>query len=358
MNNVDKEYLRVCNEILTKGRRKKNRTGVDTFSLFGVQCRFDLSEGFPLLTTKKVFTKAVVHELLWFLSGSTNIKYLVDNDVHIWDADAYRKYKRIMFKENGGHPNEIPTKEWYIEQIKTNPEFANKWGELGEGTYGGMWRGFPYYNAYETLAEPQGGDCLARVDQIAKVIDTLKNNPDSRRIIVNAWHPYWVDHCNLPPCHVLFQFNTEELSAKERYDVYMKSVGLEYDALIKDEKAVHEGADKMGIPRRRLSCQLYQRSCDFPLGVPFNWASYSFLLSMVAQVVNMVPGDFVWTGGDVHIYENQVDGIKEQMTREPRELPSLKLNPEVKDIFRFKYEDITIEGYDPHPAIKMPLSVG
>jgi thymidylate synthase len=372
MNNVDLEYNRLLSLILTKGKRKKNRTGVDTIGVFGAQARFDLSEGFPILTTKKVFTKGIIHELLWFLKGDTNIKYLVDNDVHIWDSDCYRKYTEIKSKNDGDVSEMVfePTtnayrmlrKDEFIDGIKRNDDFAKKWGELGQGTYGQMWRAFPYYLPEYT---PDNGTGLLRtVDQIQKVIDKLKTNPDDRRMIVTAWHPVLVDKATLPPCHCMFHFNTEELTLEERSILQIKEIGKNptrptFDlATLNGEKSLDTYLDEVGIPKRRLNVLLYQRSCDTFLGVPFNITSYALLLSMISQVVNMVPGEFIHTFGDLHIYENHLEQVKEQLSRTPKTLPKLVLNPEVKDLFKFTYNDIKIEGYDPHPAIKGEVSTG
>lgn len=398
MNNADKEYLRIAKEVFANGRTKKNRTGTDTIGIFGAQARFNLADGFPLLTTKKVFFKGITHELLWFLSGSTNIKYLVDNDVHIWDGNCFDKYKKSaiadlnkdLFKDKKDWPDKVkwPIQEEFIESIKTNEEFAKRFGDLGEGTYGGMWRAFPYAEYYElprgcSFAGSPIGHKLSHVDQIQKVLDKLKTNPDDRRLIVSAWHPYWVDNCALPPCHCLFQFHTEELTLEERAKIYygkstipIRGLAVHVDESgnwthgdsldnevspsmfrVEDQVKMHESFTQWGVPKRRLNCQLYQRSADLGLGVPFNIASYALLLAMVAQVSGMIPGEFIWSGGDVHIYENHIDAVKLQALREPRKLPKLILNPEVKNLFDFKYEDIKIEGYDPHPAIKMEMAV-
>jgi thymidylate synthase len=372
MNEFDEEYKRLLRLILDKGRVKKNRTGVNTIGVFGAQARFDLSKGFPLLTTKKMFTKGIIHELLWFISGSTNIKYLVDNDVNIWNKDAYRRYLET-FKgvKRNLEPDAQPISiEKFVNLIKEDSQFANNWGNLGEGTYGGMWRAFPYYPLpvwYDDADEACAN--VKSVDQLSKAIDKLKNNPDDRRIIVNAWHPYWVDHCVLPPCHVLFQFNTEELTEHERLTLWQKRFvyedvdgqkftpsGLPTLDIQNFSKIAEERFDKDGVPRRRLNCLMYQRSCDTFLGVPFNIASYSLLTCMVAQCVNMVPGDFVHTFGDLHLYENHIEQAKEQLGREPKDAPLLKLNSQIKDLFAFKFEDISIEGYDPHPPIKGEMS--
>ena len=263
-----KQYLDLLQEIMDHGTVKSDRTGVGTKSIFGHQMRFDLSEGFPLLTTKKVHMRSIIHELLWFISGDTNIGYLHDNKVSIWD------------------------------------EWADANGDLGP-VYGKQWR------SWDT---PDGRS----IDQLSEVIETIKRNPDSRRMIVCAWNPSDVDKMALPPCHCFFQFY------------------------------VADG---------RLSCQLYQRSADTFLGVPFNIASYALLTMMIAQVCGLKPGEFVHTTGDTHIYLNHFDQVREQLSRTPRPLPVMKLNPEVKDIFRFRYEDFTLEGYDPWPAIKAPVAV-
>jgi len=296
------QYLELLKQILETGTKKEDRTGVGTIGVFGAQMRFDLSEGFPLLTTKKVFLRGITHELLWFLSGSTNIKYLVDNKVNIWNEWPFQKY----LKSNGLEEKFSKyTPEWndklqeFVENIGSDEDFAKVWGELGP-VYGKQWRNFN------------------GMDQISQVVEQIKKNPYSRRHIVSAWNPVEVEEMALPPCHCLYQFN------------------------------VNEG---------KLSCQLYQRSCDLFLGVPFNIASYALLTMMVAQVTGLELGDFVWTGGDVHIYLNHLDQVQEQLSRETRDLPRMKLNQEVKSIFDFKYEDFKLEDYNPHPPIKAPIAV-
>jgi thymidylate synthase len=263
-----KQYHDLLNHVLTNGNKKEDRTGTGTISVFGYQMRFNLAEGFPLLTTKNVHLKSIIHELLWFLQGSTNIKYLKDNGVRIWD------------------------------------EWADENGNLGP-VYGYQWRNWP---------KPDG----THIDQISQVVDAIKKNPDSRRLIVSAWNVADVDQMKLPPCHAFFQFY------------------------------VADG---------KLSCQLYQRSADIFLGVPFNIASYAILTMMVAQVCGLKLGDFVHTLGDAHIYSNHMDQVKEQLSRTPRELPTMILNPKVNDIFGFRFEDFTLENYDPYPAIKAPVAV-
>jgi thymidylate synthase len=262
------QYLDLMRTVLETGTRKSDRTGTGTLSIFGAQLRFDLARGFPLVTTKKVHMKSIVHELLWFLKGETNIRYLKENGVSIWD------------------------------------EWADENGELGP-VYGHQWRSWP---------AADGGS----IDQIAQVVADIRRNPDSRRLIVTAWNPTDLPRMALSPCHTLFQFY------------------------------VAEG---------RLSCQLYQRSADLFLGVPFNIASYALLTLMVAQVTGLAPGEFIHTFGDTHLYTNHLDQAREQLSRSPRPLPTLTLNPEVRDLFAFTYEDITLSGYDPHPAIKAPVAV-
>lgn len=263
-----KAYLDLLRHILEKGSPKKDRTGTGTISTFGYQMRFDLSEGFPLVTTKKVHTKSVVYELLWFLKGDTNVKYLQDNGVSIWN------------------------------------EWADAQGNLGP-VYGKQWRSW----------ETADGRVI---DQLAQAVETLRTNPDSRRIIVSAWNPGDIERMALPPCHCFYQFYASD---------------------------------------GKLSCQLYQRSADAFLGVPFNIASYALLTAMMAQAAGLAPGDFVHTFGDLHIYTNHLEQVKLQLSRQPRPLPQLRLNPDVKDLFGFKYEDILIENYDPHPPIKAPVAV-
>lgn len=297
-----KAYLDLLRRIIDEGAVKGDRTGTGTKSVFGHQMRFDLSEGFPLLTTKKVFLKGVIHELLWFLAGDTNIGYLVRNGVHIWDNDAYRYYGELC-AEKSVEP--ISREQFLIEaeQGNTSNIEGYRYGDLNH-VYGYQWRSWP---------RPDGRS----IDQISEVIDTIRRNPNSRRMLVSAWNVAEVEQMALPPCHVMFQFY------------------------------VADG---------RLSCQLYQRSADTFLGVPFNIASYALLTMMIAQVCGLQAGDFVHTLGDTHLYLNHLDQAAEQLSREPRKLPTMRLNPDVKSIFDFRYEDFTLEGYDPHPAIKAPMS--
>jgi thymidylate synthase len=242
----------------------------------------------------------------------------------------------------------------FIDRIKNDSEFAKQWGELGEGTYGGMWRAFPFYNDYETVAPAEGREALDTVDQLQKVINKLKFYPDDRRMIVSAWHPFWVDHCSLPPCHCLFQFHTEELTLEERLTLSGQS---NWGVPFESEGRVHKELTELNIPRHRLNCLLYQRSNDFFLGVPFNITSYSLLTAMIAHVTNMVPGTFTHSHGDTHLYTNHLNQIKLQTSREPKALPSLWLNPEIKSLFDFKYDDIKLLNYNPHPTIKAEVAV-
>ena len=345
-NQVDEEYFDLLRLIIEEGTWSPNRTGIDTLGVFGAQAKFAVClDAFPILTTKKVFFKGIVHELLWFLRGDTNIKYLVDNDVHIWDEWAYKRHCDMCTQTKRG----LPTQEEFIHHLKTNPK--SDFGELGMGTYGGMWRNFPCIDPnkidYDYVPEDN-------VDQIQKVLDKLKNSPTDRRMIVSAWHPYWVDHCALPPCHCLFHFNTQELTFQERAELAGKS---NWGWVNKGEEEVHREFDERGIPRRRLNLLLYQRSCDAMLGIPFNITSYCLLLAMVAQCVNMMAGIFTHTYGDLHIYRNHMDGADVQLGRTPKLLPKLWLNPKVTNLFDFKYEDIKLIGYDPHPAIKFDVAV-
>ncbi len=296
------QYLELLSRIEREGVVKGDRTGTGTKSVFGHQMRFDLRKGFPLLTTKKVFLKGVIYELLWFLKGDTNIKYLVDNGVHIWDNDAFRYYNELCVRHSV-----LPLdKESFLASVAAadpSPIEGYRFGDLNH-VYGYQWRSWP---------KPDG----AFIDQISEVVEMIKHNPNSRRMIVSAWNVAEIEDMALPPCHVLFQFY------------------------------VAEG---------RLSCQLYQRSADTFLGVPFNIASYALLTMMIAKVCGLEAGEFIHTTGDTHLYLNHLEQAAEQLSREPRELPTMHFKRDVASIFDFCYEDFELVGYNPHPAIKAPMS--
>lgn len=345
-NSVDKQYLDFLRYILKHGELKEDRTGTGTISIFDYSMTFDMSEGFPLLTSKKVFTKAVIHELIWFLRGDTNIKYLVENGVHIWDGDAYKNYTT-------NSPGDL-TKEEFIERIKTDDDFTRKWGELGP-VYGKQWRKWAgtkkvasgWYKGsvtdYKTVNDG---------DQIKDLISALKNNPDSRRLMVMAWNVGEIDKMVLPPCHYGFQCYTNKMSLEERKDWWCKSIEKDYSY---SEDETHDSLDGKNVPQRKLSLKWHQRSCDVPLGIPFNIASYAILLHLLSKEVNMVPHQLKFSGGDCHIYTNQIDGVKQQLERETYELPQLKLNNTSLD--ELQYEDIKISGYNDNiKTIKFPLS--
>ncbi len=308
-----KQYLDLLRHILDHGTWQENRTGIKTLSVFGYQTRYDLSKGFPLLTTKKVYLRGIIHELLWFLSGDTNIQYLVKHKVKIWNEWAYQKYLEAN-KLAEQYP--MYSDAWkeqmteFVERVKEDDEFAKRWGDLGP-VYGEQWR------RWKTI----DGD---EIDQIAYAVQQIRENPQSRRIIVSGWNVGSIMHLIKdktgapPPCHTLFQFS---------------------------------------VRNGKLSCQLYQRSADAFLGVPFNIASYSLLTLMIAKVTGLEPGEFVHTFGDLHIYENHLEQVREQLSREPRPLPTMKIVRDVKEIDDFRFEDFELEGYDPWPPIKAPIAV-
>lgn len=343
-----KQYLALMQDILDNGVVKKDRTGVGTLSVFGRQLRFDLKEGFPLVTTKKVHLKSIIHELLWFLNGDTNVKYLQENGVKIWDA-------------------------WANEEGDLGPVYGKQWREWRDckvvechdvrRTQQLMQRGYKYIGnmkedgtTYLVYEKPH--------DQISKVIQQLREDPDSRRIIVSAWNVGDLDDMALNPCHNYFQFYTTEMTLLERLDWYeanepekFANAPLINHEDIDDEERLHETLDREGIPRRKLSCFYMMRSNDVALGKPFNIASYALLTHMVAQQVNMVPDELVYSGVDVHLYLNHLDQIKLQLTREPYPLPKLVIKRKPESIFDYKYEDFEVVGYQSHPHIAMPVAV-
>jgi len=411
MNTLDKKYQELLQDILDNGVTKMDRTGTGTLSVFGRQIRHKMSEGFPLLTTKKMYFKGIVTELLWFLRGDTNIKYLVDNDCHIWDGDAYKNWCRQFEVDPNnfdaeevakGHNDQCwgypildhvkPTskeykrgqinaylegkaekpffylsQEEFINKIKTDAEFAKKWGDLGP-IYGKQWRKWnkirfrdinrinQHHNQIAGIENPfeeEGKWVRGYEDQITNLINELKTNPDSRRLMVSAWNVAELDKMTLPPCHYGFQVYTRELTEKER----MKLAGYEDVGGI-GQNIIRETVDMdNSIPRRAISLMWNQRSVDVPLGLPFNVASYGLLLQIIAKEVNMVPDELIASLGDAHIYVNQIDGVKEQLTREPYKLPTLVMvtNPELK-FDEYVYDNFKLVNYQSHPTIKIPLS--
>jgi thymidylate synthase len=342
MNNIEHDYLKLLHDILNNGVIKQDRTGTGTISVFGRQIRHNMSAGFPLLTTKKMPFKVIVTELLWFLRGDTNIKFLVDNNCHIWDGDAFKN-----FMENSeGDPDLIWNQEQFIEMIKTDDEFAKQWGELGP-IYGRQWR--DWGSRYETnrilgtRTKRKPG-----IDQIANLINDLKTNPDSRRLMVNAWNVGELDHMVLPPCHYGFQVYTRELTWEEQVQWVLKNTDVELENVY-----IVEEIAKPSTPTRAISLMWNQRSVDTPLGLPFNIASYALLLKMIADEVNMVPEELIGNLGDCHIYLDQVDGVKEQLTRQPMSLPKVTIQD---GIYCSSPSDVLLENYESHPAIKFPLS--
>jgi thymidylate synthase len=344
MNNIDKAYQALLQDILDNGVEKTDRTGTGTISVFGRQIRHKMSEGYPLLTTKKMAFKTMVTELLWFLRGDTNIKYLVDNGCRIWDGDAYKRYSIIA-----GVSTQVEslTQEEFINKIKTDDEFAKKWGDLGP-IYGKQWRNWEYQYGDEYNEGHHLPTLKKQIDQIQNLIYDLKTNPDSRRLMVNAWNVGELDQMTLPPCHYGFQVYTRELSQSERFNWYGNKIGsyIHHDHI---EQEMNEN----NVPTRAISLMWNQRSVDTFLGLPFNIASYGLLLEMIADEVNMVPDELIGNLGDVHLYKNHIEQAKEQITREPMELPTVH----VRDgIFCSSPVDIILENYQSHPAIKAPLS--
>ena len=431
MNKLDKQYTDLLQDILDNGTQKKDRTGTGTLSVFSREIRHKMSDGFPLITTKKMYFKGIVTELLWFLRGDTNIKYLVDNDCHIWDGDAYKKYENALrfarkmqssISNVDGSEWEAISKEEFIERIKTDDVFASKWGDLGK-IYGKQWREWTYLTR-ENKVDIEGIDesiCgvdmfdgygyYRTFDQIANLIHDLKTNPDSRRLIVNAWNVGELDEMTLPPCHYGFQCYTRELSLFDRTTYAIDVLGyealLDYGHSQNDDDKILDFLNNFNVPTRALSLKWNQRSVDTPLGLPFNVASYGLLLEILAKEVNMIPDELIGSLGDCHIYLNQIDGVKEQIgremtseersdwlrnriiaenngdfvnvpgewmndinipkrTREPFSLPTLKhmktdnfyksLSEDQSLYTHLDNTDFQLENYQSHPAIKIPLS--
>jgi thymidylate synthase len=361
-NNLDKQYQSLLQDILDNGVKKETRNG-GTLSVFGRQIRHKMKDGFSLLTTKKMAWKSIVTELIWFLRGDTNIKFLVDNNCHIWTGDAYKNYINNpaykaesvvdLMSSQAGQLVKCSTQEEFVEKIKTDDEFANKWGDLGK-IYGKQWRSWGTgenvtigHNGLHTLV----GEKV--IDQIANLINDLKTNPDSRRLMVNAWNVGELDQMVLPPCHYGFQVYTRELSLDERTKYRKKRDGIARTFA----PYTHQMLDNSNIPTRAISLMFNMRSTDVGLGLSFNLSSYGLLLMMIAKQVNMVPDELIYNGGDVHLYLNHIEPIKEQLNREPYELPTVKISDRVvNDISEYTLDDIILENYQSHPTIKMQLS--
>jgi thymidylate synthase len=362
-NSLDSQYQQLLQDIIDFGVDKQDRTGTGTKSIFGYTIHHNMSWGFPLLTTKKVPFKTMATELMWFLMGDTNIKYLVDNNCHIWDGDCYKAYiKRYNKGEYVGKTKLLEnskknrtltepfTQEEFINKIKTDDEFANNWGELGP-IYGKQWRQWQNYNGYH-LDEP--------IDQIQNLINNLKANPDSRRLMVSAWNVSELDQMVLPPCHYGFQVYTRELSISERVNLFMQ--GKKVKRFL--EKITAKDLDNENIPKRAISLMWNQRSVDVFLGLPFNIASYGLLLEMIAREVNMVPEHLIGHLGDTHLYSNHIEQAKEQISRESKDLlPILKMSSGHNfraalkgNVDEIDLNDFILLGYEPHPTIKAPLS--
>jgi thymidylate synthase len=355
MNNIDKTYQQLLQDILDNGVQKKDRTGTGTLSVFGRQIRHKMSEGFPLLTTKKMAWKSIVTELLWFLRGDTNIKFLLDYDCHIWDGDAYKNYLEWV-----GPRFQPLTKEQFIKKIKTDDAFAKEWGELGP-IYGEQWRSWKRYRNVEDTEHKETLHIIDYVDQITNLVNELKTNPDSRRLMVSAWNVGELDQMVLPPCHYGFQVYTRELSIEEQVKAYEKM-------------GYTKNLDPLDYaPKRAISLMWNQRSVDTFLGLPFNIASYGLLLEIIAREVNMVPDELIGNLGDVHLYSNHIEQAKEQMYRRPYDLPKVqiterdwylhplvKLNSEERmfqqKIRSYRPDCFELIGYESHSKIKAPLS--
>lgn len=358
----EQQYLQLLEHIVANGTYSKNRTGVNTYKIWGAQIHIDLNEGFPLLTTKKMHWKSVVHELLWMIKGDTNIQYLLKNGVTFWTEWPMKHYNDAA-TELKVMP--VLTQKAFEQKIINDDEFAKTWGSIGNYGYGGMWRHFPFYTQEDKFKSSTSViGCSAEhwtfgeVDQLVKVIDELKNNPDSRRIIITAWHPY---HSNnredalLPACHNYIQFGTEQLTWHERLEIAREKDSRNENMY---NKYSDEDFDRTGIPKYRLNCYFNMRSNDVPLGLPYNIAFYALFTHLMAHCLNMIPSQLVYSGADVHIYENQQEGITEQLTRTPGKLPKLVLKPECPtNLFDIKFDHIDIVDYNPQAHIKMPVAV-
>lgn len=347
MNNVDKQYLDFLRYILENGELKEDRTGTGTLSVFDYSMSFDMSEGFPLLTSKRVFTKAVIHELIWFLKGDTNIKYLVENGVGIWNGDAFKNYITKTNEYKGDWPDNM---EEFIKRIKFDEDFASKWGELGP-VYGAQWRSWTKVTQHGGPLGSGGYIDFNYIDQISNLVNDLKTKPDSRRLMVMAWNVGEIDEMVLPPCHFGFQCYTNKMTLNERIEWWCKSIGkdISYGNDMTDELL-----DEKRVPKRKLSLKWFQRSVDSFLGLPFNISSYGILLHLLAKEVNMVPHMLKFNGGDCHIYLNHIEQCKLQMSQDIYKLPNIILSN--SSIFDISYDDIKIVNYISSPIIRANLS--
>ena len=376
MNSYEEQYLDLLTDIYNVGVLSNNRTGINTRKIWGAQIHVDLDKGFPLLTTKKMHWKSVVHELLWMIKGDTNIQYLLKNGVTFWTEWPYQKYlnhcKTLTEPDYDVHiedlekncVREMAQKE-FEQEIINDDNFAKKWGSIGQYGYGGMWRKFPFYTQENEFVESSSVKGVSaeywtfgEVDQLTNAINELKTNPDSRRIIITAWHPY---HSNnredalLPACHNYIQFGTEQLTWQERLEIAREKDSRNENMYYKYSD---EDFDRTGIPKYRLNCYFNMRSNDVPLGLPYNIAFYALFTHLMAHCLNMIPSQLVYSGADVHIYENQKVGITEQLARTPGKLPKLVLKPECPtNLFDIKFDHIDIVDYNPQAHIKMPVAV-
>lgn len=352
MNNLDKQYLALLRDILDNGVQKGDRTGTGTISVFGRQIRHKMSDGFPLLTTKKMYFKGIVAELLWFLRGETNIKYLVDNNCHIWNGDAFKNYYKQTHEFKGDWPDTI---EQFVDRIKVDHKFASKWGDLGP-IYGHQWRGWEdWYSLDSDKITP-----VPKIDQIASLIQTLKTNPGDRRMMVNVWNVADLPDMVLPPCHYGFQVWTRELSENERWTWYKNQTGIDIH-----HDRIEQEMDLENVPKRAISLMWNQRSVDTFLGLPFNIASYGLLLEILGKIANMVPDELVGNLGDTHLYLNHIDQVNQQLQRTGYDLPKLLMtcNPAhfATSKNNYNFEDINptdfyLDNYNSDPSIKAPLS--
>jgi thymidylate synthase len=360
MNTIDKKYQDLLQDILDNGVTKSDRTGTGTISVFGRQIRHNMKQGFPLLTTKKMPFKTIVTELLWFLRGDTNIKYLVNNGCNIWNGDAYKNYQKSFEDYWQGKGYEMPTMETFIDRIKNLEGFAGKHGELGP-IYGAQWRSWRVGKGIETTLKTEDGETIYEagsmyIDQIQNLINDLKTNPDSRRLMVNAWNVGELGQMVLPPCHYGFQLYTRELSVEERLDLASKTYSVfEPSDFYRGD---HQEIDELyPVPKRAISLMWNQRSVDTFLGLPFNIASYGLLLEIIAREVGMITDELIGNLGDVHLYSNHIEQAKEQIDRKAYDLPTLKiLDSKVDDIAHYEIDDIEMHNYQSHPTIKAPLS--